>query len=154
MARSSGFSPPARVHPSSSNVFGSVGAACDCRLIGTSPEARVAVAKNDLATAKSKAAEYVRLTAPRNAPFELRQQRELAGLIALAEKRHAAALEEFSQANQRDPRVLLLMAEAAQGAGNAEKATAFAQKAARFNELSFNFAYVKKKAERFKATSL
>jgi len=117
-------------------------------------EARVAVAKHDLATAKSKAAEYVRLTAPRNAPFELRQQRELAGLIALAEKRHAAALEEFNQANQRDPRVLLFMAEAAQGAGSAEKATAFAQKAAHFNELSFNFAYVKKKAERFRASSL
>ncbi|HEU4937827.1 MAG TPA: tetratricopeptide repeat protein [Vicinamibacterales bacterium] len=117
-------------------------------------EARIAVAKHDLATAKSKAAEYVRLTAPRNAPFELRQQRELAGLIALAEKRHAAALEEFTQANQRDPRVLLLMAEAAQGAGSTEKATALAQKAAHFNELSFNFAYVKKKAERFRASSL
>jgi len=109
-------------------------------------EARVAVAKNDLATAKTKAAEYVRLTAPRNAPFEVRQQHELAGLIALAEKRYAAASEEFNQANQRDPRILLLMAEAAQGAGSAEKATAIAQKAAHFNELSFNFAYVKKKA--------
>jgi len=117
-------------------------------------EARVAVAKNDLATAKSKAAEYTRLTAPRNAPFELRQQHELAGLIALAEKRYAAASEEFNQANQRDPRILLLMAEAAQGAGGAEKASALAQKAAHFNELSFNFAYVKKKAERFKSTSL
>jgi hypothetical protein len=46
------------------------------------------------------------------------------------------------------------MAEAAQGAGSAEKAAALAQKAAHFNELSFNFAYVKKKAERFKGTSL
>lgn len=117
-------------------------------------EARVAVAKHDLATAKSKAAEYSRLIAPRNAPFELRQQHELAGMIALAEKRYAAATEEFGQSNQRDPRVLLLMAEAAQGAGSAEKATALAQKAAHFNELSFNFAYVKKKAERFKGTSL
>ena len=117
-------------------------------------EARVAVAKNDLATAKTKAAEYVRLTAPRNAPFEVRQQHELAGLIALAEKRYAAASEEFNQANQRDPRILLLMAEAAQGAGSAEKATAIAQKAAHFNELSFNFAYVKKKAERFRGSSL
>jgi tetratricopeptide (TPR) repeat protein len=117
-------------------------------------EARVAAAKGDLATAKSKAEEYARLIAPRNAPFELRQQHELVGLIALAEKRYAAASEELNQANQRDPRILLLMAEAAQGAGNAEKATALAQKAAHFNELSFNFAYVKKKAERFKSTSL
>jgi tetratricopeptide (TPR) repeat protein len=117
-------------------------------------EARVAVAKHDLATAKSKAVEYSRLIAPRNAPFELRQQHELAGMIALAEKRYAAATEEFGQSNQRDPRVLLLMAEAAQGAGSAEKATALAQKAAHFNELSFNYAYVKKKAERFRASSL
>jgi tetratricopeptide (TPR) repeat protein len=117
-------------------------------------EGRVAVAKHDLATAKSKAADYSRLIAPRNAPFELRQQHELAGMIALAEKRYAAASEEFNQANQRDPRILLLMAEAAQGAGSGEKAAALAQKAAHFNELSFNFAYVKKRAERFKNTSL
>jgi tetratricopeptide (TPR) repeat protein len=109
-------------------------------------ETRVAVAKRDLATAKTKAAEYARLIAPRNAPFELRQQHELAGLIALAEKRYAAASEEFNQANQRDPRILLLMAEAAQGASDTARATALAQKAAHFNELSFNFAYVKKRA--------
>jgi tetratricopeptide (TPR) repeat protein len=117
-------------------------------------EARVAIAKGDLAAATSKAAEYSRLIAPRNAPFEVRQQHELAGLIALAEKRYAAASEEFNQANQRDPRILLFMAEAAQGAGNTERATALAQKAAHFNELSFNFAYVKKRAERFGASSL
>src|SRR3954463_6040906 len=117
-------------------------------------EARVAVAKRDLATAKSKAAEYSRLIAPRNAPFELRQQHELAGLVALAEKRYAAASDEFNQANQRDPRILLLMADAAQGGGNTERAAALAQKAAHFNELSFNFAYVKKRAERFRASSL
>jgi tetratricopeptide (TPR) repeat protein len=117
-------------------------------------QGRVAVAKHDLTTAKSKAAEYSRLIAPRNAPFELRQQHELAGMIALAEKRYAAASEEFGQANQRDPRILLFMAEAAQGAGSAEKAAALAQKAAHFNELSFNFAYVKNKASRFKGTAL
>jgi tetratricopeptide (TPR) repeat protein len=117
-------------------------------------EGRVAVAKGDLATAKSKAAEYANLIAPRKAPFEIRQQHELGGMIALAEKRYAAASEEFNQANQRDPRILLLMAEAAQGAGSAEKAAALAQKAAHFNELSFNYAYVKKKAGRLKSTSL
>lgn len=117
-------------------------------------EGRVAVGKNDLATAKSKAAEYTRLIADRNAPFELRQQHELAGLIALAEKQYAVATKEFDQSNQRDPRIVLLMAEAAQGAGNAERASALAQKAAHFNELSFNFAYVKKRAEQFKGTSL
>ena len=116
-------------------------------------ETRVAVAKNDLATAKSKATEYQRQIEARRAPFEVRQQHELAGLVALAEKHYAAALEELGQANQRDPRVLLLMARAAQGSGSNERATALANKAAHFNELSFNFAYVKSKASRFGSTS-
>ena len=112
-------------------------------------EARVAVAKNDLATAKSRAAEYEQQIQVRRVPFEVLQQHELAGLIALAEKRYGAATQELGQANQRDPRVILLMARAAQGAGNADRATALANKAAHFNELSFNFAYVKSKALRF-----
>jgi hypothetical protein len=58
-------------------------------------------------------------------------------------------VEELGQANQRDPRVLLLMARASQGAGNNERAAVLANKAAHFNELSFNFAYVKSKAARF-----
>ena len=116
-------------------------------------ETRVAVVKHDLATAKSKADEYGKLVAPRNAPFELRQQHELSGLIALAEKRYAAASGEFNQANQRDPRILLLMAQAAQGAGEIQRAATLAGKAAHFNELSFNFAYVKSKALRFGTTS-
>jgi len=70
----------------------------------------------------------------------------------LAEKRYAAAMEEFGQANQRDPRVLLLTARAAQGVGNTESAAVLANKAAHFNELSFNFAYVKSKASRFGST--
>ena len=53
-------------------------------------EARVAVAGNDLATAKAKAAEYGRLIEPKKRPFEMRQQHELAGLIALAEKRYTS----------------------------------------------------------------
>lgn len=117
-------------------------------------QGRVAATKQDLVTAKSKLAEYETLVAPRNAPFELRQQHELAGMIALAEKRYAAASDELKQANQRDPRVLLLQAQAAQGAGDATRASALAQKAAHFNELAFNFAYVKNKAERFRASSL
>ena len=116
-------------------------------------ETRVAVAKNDLATAKSRATEYNQQIQPRRAPFEVRQQHELGGLIALAEKRYPAAVEELGQANQRDPRVLLLMARAAQGAGNNERAAALANKAAHFNELSFNFAYVKNKASRFGSAS-
>ena len=117
-------------------------------------EARVAAMRHDVATAKSRLADYAKLVAPRNAPFELRQQHELAGMIALDEKRYAEASDELKQANQRDPRVVLLQAQAAQGAGDTQRASALAQKAAHFNELSFNFAYVKSKAERFRPSSL
>ena len=71
-------------------------------------QARAAVAKHDLATAKAKAAAYGTEVAARKVPFELRQQQELEGLIALEEKRYAAAAQAFAKANQQDPRILYL----------------------------------------------
>jgi tetratricopeptide (TPR) repeat protein len=115
-------------------------------------EGRVAVAKKDLTTAKARAAEYARLIAPRKAPFELRQQRELQGLIALAEGRGSDAAQEFAAANQQDPRILYLTALAWRAAGNQAKATAFASKAGAFNALAFNYAYVKRAADKMSRT--
>jgi tetratricopeptide (TPR) repeat protein len=109
-------------------------------------EARVAVAKGDVRTAKAKSAEYAKLIAGRNAPFELRQQHELAGLIALAEKRPAEAVQEFARANQQDPRILYLTAVALREAGDLQKANVVAAKAAKFNGLAFNYGYVRTKA--------
>jgi tetratricopeptide (TPR) repeat protein len=116
-------------------------------------DARLAVARNDIAAAKAKAAEYATLIANRNAPFEARQQHELNGLIALAEKRAAAAVQEFSHANQQDPRILYLTAVALREAGDARKASAVAAKAAKFNGLSFSYAYVKSKAAKMTTAS-
>jgi tetratricopeptide (TPR) repeat protein len=116
-------------------------------------EGRLAVARRDLATAKAKAAEYARQVAARNAPFEIRQQHELQGVIALAEKRPADAAREFAKANQQDPNVLYLTAIAWRDAGDAAKASAFAAKAAKFNGLAFNYAYVRNKAARIGGTS-
>ena len=59
---------------------------------------------------------------------------------------YPAAVQEFTQANQQDPRILYMTALAWQGAGDGAKASAFAAKAAKFNGLSFNSAYVKSKA--------
>jgi hypothetical protein len=114
-------------------------------------EARLAAARNDLATAKARAGEFTRLTMPRKAPAETRQRHELAGLIAFGEKRYAAAVEELSAANQQDPRILYLTAVALRGAGNAAKARAVAEQAAKFNGLGFNYAYVRAKAMKFEA---
>ena len=110
--------------------------------------ARVAIARNDLQSAKAQAAEYARVTAGRNAPFEIRQQHELAGLIALAEKRPADAVQELTKANQQDPRILYLTALALREAGDQQKANTFAGKAARFNGLAFTYGFVRAKAAR------
>lgn len=111
-------------------------------------EGRVAVAKNDLAAAKARSAEYTRQVALKNRPFEVRQQHELAGLIALAEKQYATAASELQLANQQDPRILYFTALALQGAGDASRAATLMAKAAKFNGLSFNYAYVRNKARR------
>ncbi len=81
-------------------------------------QARAAVAKHDLATAKAKAAAYATEVAARKVPFEVRQQQEIEGLIALEEKRYAAAVQAFAKANQQDPRILYLTAVALKGAGD------------------------------------
>jgi tetratricopeptide (TPR) repeat protein len=109
-------------------------------------EARLAVARKDLTVGKAKAAEYGRQIAPRKAPFEIRQHHELNGLIALAEKRAPDAAKEFLQANQQDPRILYLTAVALREAGQREKASAFADRASKFNGLAFTYAFVKSKA--------
>jgi tetratricopeptide (TPR) repeat protein len=109
-------------------------------------QGRLAAARGDVATAKAKAAEYGSQVAPRKAPFEIRQHHELQGLIALAEKRPEIAVQELSGANQQDPNVLYLTAVALRQAGDTGKAATFAAKAAKFNGLAFNYAYVRTKA--------
>jgi tetratricopeptide (TPR) repeat protein len=116
-------------------------------------EGRLAAERKDLATAKAKAAEYERLIAPRQAPFEIRQHRELAGMIALAENRPADAAQEFARANQQDPKVLYLSAIAWRKAGDTAKSARFATKAAKFNGLAFNYAYVRTKAQSLGGTT-
>jgi tetratricopeptide (TPR) repeat protein len=109
-------------------------------------EARVAVARNDLAVARSKTAAYAKEIGLKNRPFEVRQLHELEGSIALADKQFAKAEQELKQANQQDPRILYLMAVAAKGAGDSARAATLAAKAAKFNSLNFNYAFVRSKA--------
>jgi tetratricopeptide (TPR) repeat protein len=115
-------------------------------------QGRMAVAKNDLATAKTKAAEYATQVAVRKAPFELRLQHELTGLIALAEKHGADALQEFKQSNQQDPRIIYLTSLAARQAGDAQAAAKLAAKAAKFNGLAFSYGFVRNKASKSVST--
>ncbi len=109
-------------------------------------EARVALAKGDLATAKAKGDAYSQQAAVKKIPFEVRQQHQLAGRIAIAEKNYPVAVKELEQASRRDPRVLYLLAVALQGSGDAARAREACTQAATFNELGINYAYVRSKA--------
>jgi tetratricopeptide (TPR) repeat protein len=110
-------------------------------------EARVALARNDLASAKAKAAAYTKAATAKGIPFELRQSRELAGRLALAEKDYATAADELRQANQQDPRVLYLTAVALRGKGDSQSAKEAGNQAAEFNGLSNTYGYVRSKAQ-------
>ncbi len=110
-------------------------------------QARVALARKDLPTAKARAETYARQVAVKKIPFEVRQQHELAGRIALEEKDHAAAVAELEQANQQDPRVLYLLAVALQGKGDTRRAREVCAQAADFNGIAPNYAYVRSKAK-------
>jgi tetratricopeptide (TPR) repeat protein len=116
-------------------------------------ETRVALAKGDLPTAKTKSAAYAQQVAAKKVPFEVRQQHELAGRIAVAEKSWAAAVAELEQASQRDPRVLYVLATALKGKGDAARAREICKEAANFNELTVNYAYVRTRAKEMLAKS-
>lgn len=114
-------------------------------------EARVALARNDLATAKAKAAAYSKAVAVRSVPLEVRQSHELAGRIAIAEKDYATAAAALQQANQQDPRVLYLSAVALQGKGDLRSAKEVGARAAEFNGLSNTYGFVRSKARKLVA---
>jgi len=114
---------------------------------GLFDDARIALARNDLAAAKAKAAAYASAVEARKLPFEVRQSHELAGRLALAQKDYATAVAELKQANQQDPRVLYLTALALQGKGDLAGAKQAGVQAADFNGLSNTYGYVRAKAK-------
>ena len=115
-------------------------------------EARVALARKNLSSAKAKAAAYATAVGALKIPFEVRQSHELAGRIALAEQNYAAAVGELRQANAQDPRVVYLLAVALQGKGEAEAAKTAAVQAADWNALSNTYGYVRGKAKAMATT--
>ncbi len=109
--------------------------------------ARVAIARKDLATAKTETETFRKgVEAAKNAN-QLKQAHELAGRIALEEKNYDVAITEFGQANQQNPDVLYLLAQAYKAKGDAANAKTFFTKAAKFNSLpQLNYAIVRNKA--------
>ncbi|HSE30073.1 MAG TPA: tetratricopeptide repeat protein [Pyrinomonadaceae bacterium] len=115
--------------------------------------ARVAIAKKDLATAKTETETFRQGSEAAKNPNQLKQAHELAGRIALEEKNYDSAISELTQANQQNPDTLYLLGEAYRGKGDATKAKESFTKAAKFNSLpQLNYAFVRTKAEKALAT--
>ena len=115
--------------------------------------ARVAIAKKDLAAAKTEADAFRRGAEAAKNANQLKQAHELAGRIALEEKNYDAAIAALVQANQQNPDVLYLSGHAYHGKGDGAKAKELFTKAARFNSLpQLNYAFVRSKAEKALAT--
>jgi tetratricopeptide (TPR) repeat protein len=109
--------------------------------------ARVALGKNDVATAKTEADEFQKGTEASKNPVQIRQAHQLKGIIALQEKNYDKAVAELQQANQQNPFDLFRLCQAYQGKGDAAKSKEFCSKAAGFNSLpQLNLAFVRTKA--------
>jgi tetratricopeptide (TPR) repeat protein len=109
---------------------------------------RVALAKNDLQTAKSEAETYLNGAKEKENPGRIRQAHELAGRIALKEKQFDQAVDHLGQANQQDPYVLYVTALAYQGKGDQEKAgEMFKQAAESYSLPTLNYVFIRAKAK-------
>jgi tetratricopeptide (TPR) repeat protein len=108
---------------------------------------RVALAKNDLATAKSEAAEYLKGAEEKENSFRIRQAHELAGTIATKEKNFDQAISELEKASQQDPYVVYQTAMAYAGKGDQAKAKETYKRAAEMYILpTINYALIRVKA--------
>lgn len=121
----------------------------DTRLADRYNRGRVALAKGDLATAKTEAKAYAEGAAARQNKFRGRQAHELEGQIALAEKQYDVAIAELAEANQQDPQVVYFTALAYKGKGDAAKAKELAARAANANILPLaTYAFVREEAKK------
>jgi tetratricopeptide (TPR) repeat protein len=120
----------------------------DVKLADRYNKARVALAKNDLTTAKSEAAEYLKGAEAKQNDFRVRQAHALAGMIAQREKRFDDAIGELGKANAQDPYVIYVTALAYQGKGDTAKAKELSQQAANSYTLpTLNYAFIRTKAK-------
>src|SRR5215210_4451299 len=109
----------------------------------------VAVAKKDLATAKTETETFRQGAETAKNANQLKLAHELLGRIALEEKNYDVAITELAQANQQNPDVLYLVGQAYQAKGDTAKAKESFTKAAKFNSLpQLNYAFVRSKAEK------
>jgi len=108
--------------------------------------ARVAIARGGLDDAAALADRYRAEVEQHRIAGEERAVHDLLGRIALARGDSTAAVEQLQQANQQNPQILYLLAQAYQAAGDLDQARIYAARAAHFNGLSFFYAFVRRDA--------
>lgn len=108
--------------------------------------ARVALDRGDMAVASELAASYREAVNGPNIRFEVQRSHELGARLALAHGAPDVALAKLYQANQQNPRVLMLEARAHSQLGDKEAARAACEQVVDFNQLSVNLAYVRGQA--------
>ena len=109
----------------------------------------VALAKKDLASAKTHAAAYLEGAKAKDNDVQIREAHKLAGKIAKAEKNYDQAIAELAQASQLDPTVLYATGSAYEGKGDQAKAAEFRRQATELYTLpTLNHAFVRAKARK------
>ncbi len=112
---------------------------------------RVTLHNQDFQAAHAAAAEFKKEADKSHDPAFKQAYQQLAGMIALNEKKYDNALAELRKADQRSPRTLLLMGQAYAAKGDNAKAKEFLTKAANFNEVNIEFAFVHAEAKQLLA---
>jgi len=113
---------------------------------------RAALRAGDLAAAREHAKAFLSGATAKNNRGEVLQAHELAGAIALQEKKYDQALEELRQGNQQDPYTLYRLGLAYQGKGDQARTADFFRQAADQHTLpTLNYAFVRAKAKKMKA---
>jgi tetratricopeptide (TPR) repeat protein len=117
------------------------------RARGLYNEARVAVARDDLAAARSKTTEYRGVVGSQWVEGATARFNELQGLILLASGKGDEAADKFRLAGERNPRMLYLMARAYRDI-DPDRSREPCREVVDFNEPLFELAYVRAKARR------
>ena len=117
------------------------------RLVSHFNLARVALAKKDLATAKSEADAFRQGAEASKNPFQAKQAHELDGMLALAERNWDEAIAQLEQSNLQNPQNLFRLCKAYEGKGDGERAADYCKQAANFYSLpNLNYAFIRTKA--------
>jgi len=113
---------------------------------------RVAAQAGDLAGARLHAEPFMSGVTAKKNDGEIRLAHQLAGTIALQDKKFDQAIAELTQGNQQDSYTLYRLGLAYQGKGDGAKAAELFRRAADQNSLpALNYAFMRLKAKRMKA---